>query len=446
MLSLKEFLRREVKPALGCTEPGAVALAVARANQELPLGELKSIQVVVSDSVYKNGLAVVIPGTGGARGNALAAALGALCGKPGYGLEVLKDCTPQDVDTAKRWVELGKVRVQCDPNQHDVYIAATVKKGTDWARCVIAGDHSNIVEVVKNGETILRSENASQAADLLFQKIKELSYPELLKLVEEMDAEDIHYLMKGATMNLTIARAGLQEGCGSGPAFGRKMQQLMHEKNLEGDLGYLIKSLCYAAADARMSGVKLPVMSSAGSGNHGITAILPVVLVGEKTGKSREEIARALAVSHLSTSFVKSRLGRLSQVCGCAIAAGAGAAAGITYLLGGKLEEMQEAMQIVLANTAGMICDGAKESCSLKVGTGAFEAYLAALFALLGSKTAIPQGLLSPSIEQTVNNMAELSQEGMRDLDRVIISILEKNFHSPKLCEGNNNLQKEVEN
>jgi len=434
MFSLKEFLRKEVKPALGCTEPAAVALAVARASEELPSGEIRSIRVVVSDSVYKNGMAVVIPGTQGMRGNAIAAALGAICGKSAYGLEVLRDCNLEHVRLARQWVQEGLVEVFCDPMKHGVYIEATVTKGECWAKSLIFREHTNFVEIIRDGVTVFKKafwEGALNEEESLFEVMKNTPYEELLKLADDMDADDIQYVLQGVDMNMRIAEFGLQRKEDDGFCFGKRMQALVKQQGLENDLGYLIRMFCYAAADARMSGAKLPVMSSAGSGNHGITAILPVALLGKKMHKDSRTIAKALVISHLSTSFVKSRLGRLSQVCGCAIAAGAGAAAGMVFLLGGDVRQMEEAMRIVIVNTAGMICDGAKESCSLKVGTGAFEAYIAALFSMSGSKTGVVQGLLNPSIEKTVGNVAKIEQEGMCDLDKVILEILgETSLHA----------------
>lgn len=427
MFSLKEFLFKEVKPALGCTEPVAVALAVARANEELPPEPIVSIEVVVSDNVYKNGMAVVIPGTSGARGNTIAAALGVICGKSSYHLEVLKECTAEAFEAARALVEEGRVSVICDTTKHGVYIEAKVTRGAHWASALILDEHTNIVSVVRDGVPLFMS--TSQPASRKpspFEIIEHLSYEEVVKLADEMDDEDAAYVLQGAAMNLEVARAGLSRRMDATLSFGQRMQQILSERNVSEDLGYRIRIFCHAAADARMSGIKLPVMSSAGSGNHGITAILPVVLVGEALKKNEREIARALIISHLSTSFVKSRLGRLSKVCGCAIAAGAGAAAGITHLLGGDVNKMAEAMKIVIVNTAGMICDGAKETCSLKVGTGAFEAYLAALLVTAGSNASIPQGILRPSLEETVRNVAKIERDGMLNLDKVIIEILEE--------------------
>jgi L-cysteine desulfidase len=431
MFTLKEFLHKEVKPALGCTEPGAVALAVARACRELEGSErISSIQVIVSDSIYKNGMAVGIPGANGAKGNAMAAALAAICGKAEYGLEVLKDCDPADVAVAEAWLEDRRVSVICNQKIHGVYIEATVSTVDHTIKCRIEQDHSNITLVSKDEKIIYNNQPirtlGATAPVSIAEQVAAMSYKELIGLAEQMDAEDEAFLLSGIQMNRRIAEYGLQETSVSGLSLGKTMWALMVDKRLVNDLGNLIKSYCYAASDARMAGAQLPVMSSAGSGNHGITAILPIGIVGEKLGKSPRAIAKALAISHLSTSFVKSKLGRLSAICGCVVAAGAGAAAGLTILLDGSIAQATMAMNTLLANTAGMLCDGAKESCTLKVGTGAAEAYLAALFALEGRGIDFPQGVVDVNLEKTTDNMGLINRDGMRDMDQVMINILER--------------------
>lgn len=443
MLSIKEFLRSEVRPAYGCTEPGAVALAVARAREELEGDPIISVRVEVSGSIYKNGLDVGIPGCDGARGNPMAAALAVWCGHSQDGLEVLKDVTRNDVEAAKEWVEDKKVEVLHNPDRNGVYVRAEVRSKEHLAVCVIEHEHSLITKVTRDGvtveekradsapdesasslnaEAVLASGNdASSVPDL----VREMSYNELLSLVQQIDDEDIEFIMEGARINREMAEYGLKNRDYCGLGFGVGLNELIQEGRLSGDLGNIIRYQCYSASDARMSGALLPVMSSAGSGNHGITAILPVLLLGERLGKSRDEIACAIAVSHLSTSFIKSRLGRLSSVCGCVVAAGAGAAAGMTWLMGGGVERACAAMQIVLADTAGMVCDGAKETCALKVGVGGTEAYTAALLAMNGKSVSRSQGIVDDSIEKTVENIAQLSNEGMHDADRVIIKICE---------------------
>jgi L-cysteine desulfidase len=225
-------------------------------------------------------------------------------------------------------------------------------------------------------------------------------------------------------MNRAIADYALRSEAAYGLNVGRALADLIAQGGLKDDLCHEVKSYCCAASDARMAGVQMPVMSSAGSGNHGITAILPIALLGERLGKSREEIAKAVAVSHLVTSLVKSKTGRLSPICGCAAAAGAGATAGLTFLQGGTEDQIALAAQTVLADTAGMICDGAKESCSLKVGTAAAEAYLASILGLKGVGVNSPQGVVDAGLDGTTENIGRLNREGMSNVDGVLIDIL----------------------
>lgn len=438
MLTLREFLHSEVKPALGCTEPGAVALAVARAFEELERAgisgpdSVSSVRVMISDSVYKNGMAVGVPGAGGAKGNGMAAALAVFCGRSEYGLEVLKECEPAQVEAAEEWVRQQRIQIVRMPDKSGVYVEAHVTAGGHEADCVIDGHHSNIVHVSCDGSTVFQAESSDPAeatGPSVMDRVNAMSYEDLRRLSDEMNDEDMQYLLEGVSMNKAIAEYGLEQDSLSGLSLGKAMKNLMAQKLICEDLGYLVKSYCYAASDARMAGAQLPVMSSAGSGNHGITAVLPIALVGERLGKTSFEIARALAISHLATSFVKSRIGRLSPVCGCAVAAGAGAAAGLVNLMGGSAEQEMLAMRTVLADTAGMICDGAKESCTLKVGTGAGEAYLSALFALEGRGIDSAQGVVESSIEQTTDNVGRLNREGMERVDRVMIDILDARNH-----------------
>lgn len=422
VISLKAFLRKEVRPALGCTEPGSVALSVARACEELSDREhVAAVRVTVSSSIYKNGMAVGIPGANGAKGNPLAAALGALVGKSSYGLEVLKDTTEDDVRRARSWVEDERVSVVCDPGRAGVYVLSAVFTPTHKAVCLVSGSHDRIAKVMLDGRVVFQAEEEVSASALEDETLPE-SYDDVFAMIHQMDAEDQDFLLHGVRMNMEVAQVGLL-GDGRSLGLGRSLMEVAGD-----DVGLRIRAISTAAADSRMWGVQKPVMSSAGSGNHGITAILPVAILGESLGRSDEEIARAIALSHLSTSFVKRRLGRLSPVCGCAVAAGAGAAAGMSLLLGGDLPKVKDAMSMVLANLAGMLCDGAKESCALKVGTGSHEAYLAARWSVMGLSLFKPQGVLSTHIEASVENVARVNREGMRDVDKVIIGILDQSF------------------
>ena len=422
MPTLKEFLRSEVKPALGCTEPGAVALAVARACAELPdRGNVAAVRVTVSANIYKNGMAVGIPGAGGARGNAIAAALGAICGDASRGLEVLAGTKPEDVKKAEAWVEEKRATIYCDQDRGGVYVLASVFTPEHKAMCLIEGSHSNIVKVTADGETTFEKERPSGASSGFADDGFPTLFADVLKMADEMDGEDEDFIWEGVEMNDRIAAEGIKPA-GGGSLQSSNFGLILRNDEKVGDfvpVALEIRTTASAAAEARMSGVQLPVMSSAGSGNHGITAIIPIAVLGRRAGKSRREIAKAIAVSHLATSFVKRNLGRLSPVCGCSVAAGAGAAAGMTYLMGGTYDQICSAMSLLLSNIAGMLCDGAKESCALKVGSASSEAYCAMEWALEGQHLTVPQGVFGASIEETVANVGRVSREGMKTVDRV---------------------------
>jgi len=432
VFTIKEFLRSEVKPALGCTEPGAVALGVARAVEELGGAPVKEIEVVVSDSIYKNGMYVGIPGTNGLKGNDIAAAMAALCGKSEYGLEVLKDCTEEIVKRSQVMVGSGMVNIIPDLDRHGVYVEARVSTEKDSAIAVIENTHTNITKVALNGTSIFQAEERSASSDPASRKLSipeqvgEMNFMELVSMAEEIDAEDVDYVMNGVDMNLLVAEYGFSHSVGIN--LGSTVRELAGDHYESDDLSSKIRAFAAAASEARMDGAPYPVMSSAGSGNHGITAILPVYVVGDHYGKSREEIAKALTFSHLTTSFIKSRMGRLSPVCGCSVAAGAGAASGIVYMLSGDIHKAIKAVEIVLGNLVGMVCDGAKETCALKVGTGAVEAYYAAILALKGYGLNGAQGVVDNTIEKTVENAASINVKGMTDVDRIIIQFIRERF------------------
>lgn len=431
MFTIKEFLRTEVKPALGCTEPGAVALAVARAKEELG-GPVDAVTVTVSDSIYKNGVDVGIPGTEGLRGNNVAAALSAFCGRSSYGLEVLKDCTGDDIESAKAMLGKNAVKITPDLDRHGVFIEAAVRSGDDVAVCRIEGSHTGISEVILNGKTVFSAEKAQSSSRNgsgkdISAEIARMGFPELVSLVDTMDGEDTDYVMSGVEMNMTIAEYGFDPSHATGLDIGKTLKKHSGAAFDSDDLSLRIKAYAAAASDARMAGAPLAVMSSAGSGNHGVTAILPVAVCAQHFGKNREETARAVAFSHLATSYVKSRTGRLTPTCGCTVAAGAGAAAGITYLMTKDPEKAAQAMLVVLGNLVGMVCDGAKNTCALKVGTGALEAYHAALLVMNGHAPE-PQGLVDKSLEQTVENMVQVSEKGMGNLDKAIIDVINQRF------------------
>lgn len=422
MFTLSEFLRQEVKPALGCTEPGAVALAVARACEELD-GTAERVDIVVSDSIYKNGIAVGVPGTNGLRGNEIAAALAVFCGKSAYGLEVLKDASADDLEQARAFMADGHLTLRAS-GSGGVYVEAKAYRGSDCGVAVIEGSHGNIVGASKNGVDTFKAETTAGGSVSLpvSAQVATMDFEPLVTLAETLTPDDEDYLMAGVEMNLKISGYGFENAVGLG--LGRAVREAAGD-HYEDDLAAQVKAISAAASDARMAGVSMPVMSSAGSGNHGITAILPVYVVGNYDHKSRTDIAKAIAYSHMATSYIKSRMGRLSPVCGCAVAAGAGAAAGIVKIRGGSDDQAKRAMELVLGNIVGMVCDGAKESCALKVGTGATEAFYAAQIALSGGGMAVSQGVIDVSdFARTAENAARLNSEGMKEADHTIIDII----------------------
>ena len=392
----------------------------------------QAVRVTVSANIYKNGMAVGIPGAGGARGNAIAAALGAICGDASRGLEVLAGTKPEDVKKAEAWVEEKRATIYCDQDRGGVYVLASVFTPEHKAMCLIEGSHSNIVKVTADGETTFEKERPSGASSGFADDGFPTLFADVLKMADEMDGEDEDFIWEGVEMNDRIAAEGIKPA-GGGSLQSSNFGLILRNDEKVGDfvpVALEIRTTASAAAEARMSGVQLPVMSSAGSGNHGITAIIPIAVLGRRAGKSRSEIAKAIAVSHLATSFVKRNLGRLSPVCGCSVAAGAGAAAGMTYLMGGTYDQICSAMSLLLSNIAGMLCDGAKESCALKVGSASSEAYCAMEWALEGQHLAVPQGVFGASIEETVANVGRVSREGMKTVDRVMIDILDER-HRP---------------
>ena len=424
-MSLKQFLKEEVKPALGCTEPVAVALAVARAREviEAEGDSSESVHVTLSSNVFKNGATVGIPGTDGLKGNIVAAALALVCGRSEWGLEVLRESSPENVAKAKKFLDADKISIVADRKVSGVYVKAEVKGKKHVATCLIEKSHANITEVTKDGAIVFSA--AAQAGPstpsiTAAEAIVSMTWDEVMTYLKETDAEDIAFLLKGVDMNLSIAERGFEGR--TGLAVGRAIRDSFPDPD-KADMGSKIKAWSAAASDARMSGVPMPVMSSAGSGNHGITAIVPVALYGREHGTDDKTLAQALLVSHLATAFVKSRTGRLSSTCGCAFAAGSGAAAGLTYLMTGSTDRAKVAVQAVVSNLIGMLCDGGKETCAFKVGTGAMEAYHAALMAASGNGIAT-QGVVGDDIEQTIENAAKVASN-MGAIEQTILDILD---------------------
>lgn len=415
---LLHLLHSEVVPAIGCTEPIAVALCVARAKELL--GELpESITVSLSKNVYKNAFAVGIPNTG-MTGLPIAIALGATVGKSEYMLEVLRDATPEAVEDAKRYMLHVPASIRIDYDAPSIlYIHAEVSASGRTAQATIMDEHTKFVE--STGEANLPS---TGEVDL---QHNELSLHRVYDFAMEVDSDQLTFLLEGAKMNTAAAETSFADQYGHG--LGRLLRANtlsatpeMHR--LFGDTLFTkIISYTCGACDARMSGAMVPVMSNSGSGNQGISCSIPVYLYAKENHCSKEHTLRALALSNLTVIYIKQSLGRLSALCGCVVAA-TGSAAGITYLMGGKYEEITYAIKNMIANISGMICDGAKPGCALKVTSGVATAIFSSYLAMQHSVADSTEGIIEEDIDRTIHNLTRIGHDGMQVTDDLILDIM----------------------
>jgi L-cysteine desulfidase len=425
----------EVAPALGCTEPVAIALCSAAAASLLSDTEnIKSIEVGLDPNLYKNALAVAIPGTNGKSGLNLAVALGIIIKNPELKLEILSLADDKVLKAAEELVKKGIIKVNLLNDKKGIYIDTKIITDVESSRAIIENYHNNITALYKNGEKIVNDsllsevkENKKSIAEME-KWLSSLDLDDLIDLLDDLDEEDYTFIKEGVDTNMALAEYGLKHGpgLGVGLAIERMVRQKLISKDMETDARIYTSS----AADARMSGVSLPAMSSAGSGNHGLTAILPIWIVKKYVQVNEKEVYKAIALSHIVTAYIKSFTGRLSAVCGCSIAAGAGASAGIAYLLGGSQKHIGGAIKNVVQDLAGVICDGAKAGCSLKLATAGGSAVRSALLSLQGIIAQSSDGIIGGTAEDTMKNMGKISTEGMIDTDRTILNIMiEKQFN-----------------
>lgn len=416
-----EILKAGVAPALGCTEPGAVAYGVARAKEILN-GEVKELNIWVDRNILKNGMDVGIPGTK-EKGIIFAAALALICGKSDYKLEVLKDSSDKDIEEAYKLVDKKIIKINLEESISGLYIKVIAKGEEGEATVVIKDNHLNIISEEKNGKQ-LKSNNINEKDTRevksnnieMKHRIKEFTINQLIDFADTVDYEEIIFINEGIDMNKRMAFIGANEDLGIG--MGRLLKK--EAKDLES----LAKALTAAASEARMSGYPLPVMSSAGSGNHGLVTILPISIFGEEKGLDKELIVRAVTLSHLITAYVKVHTGALSAVCGCGVAAGVGCAAGLTYLMGGNREQIKGSIKNMIAGLTGMICDGAKIGCSYKLSISVASAMEAAKLALNNLFIPSDNGILTDSAEETIKNLGKVSVEGMNNTDNVILEVM----------------------
>lgn len=409
------LIQDQIRPAVGCTEPGAAAYAAAVAAQTL--GETpERLTVSVSRNILKNAMGVGIPGTDMV-GLPIAVALGALCGDAGAGLAVLHNITDEDVAQAQKLVDAQGVQVCLSDHPQKLYIDVLAEAGEHSARTVIAGTHTNIIRIEKDGQCISTGVGTEESGAA--GAGAELSLKEIDDFVRSVSSEKLSFLRECINMNSAISQEGLEHPYGLG--IGQSIYETLPENNSEEN--YALAVTC-AAADARMGGCTLPVMSSCGSGNQGLTATLPVIAVARKRGLSEEDTFRALAYSLLVTIHVKQHLGKLSALCACSVGASIGTACALTYLDGGTLQQIGHCVDNVVADVSGVICDGAKAGCALKIATGVSSAFRGAMLAMKNRNASALDGIVGHDPEASVDNLGNLCNTGMLDTDRVILDML----------------------
>ena len=413
-----DLVKSEVVPAIGCTEPIAVALCVAKAAEVLGRHPEK-ITVLLSANILKNAMGVGIPGTG-MIGLPIAVALGALIGKSEYQLEVLKDCNPDAVEEGRRFIDEKRIHIALkDGIKEKLYVEVCCEVGDEKSTAIIAGGHTSFVYMARNGEVLLNkqavasTEKEEGALDLSLRKVYDFA------LTAPLD--EIRFILETARLNKAAAESSFEGDYGHG--LGKILRGTYEHKVMGDSVFSHILSYTSGACDARMAGAMIPVMSNSGSGNQGISATLPVLIYAEENGKSEEELIRALMLSHLTVIYIKQSLGRLSALCGCVVAA-TGSSCGITWLMGGTYEQVAYAVQNMIANLTGMICDGAKPSCALKVTTGVSTAVLSAIMAMENRCVTSVEGIIDEDVDQIIRNLTKIGSKGMNETDKLVLEIM----------------------
>lgn len=412
------LVNREVIPAIGCTEPIAVALCVAKASEALGRRPEK-ITVNLSANILKNAMGVGIPGTG-MIGLPIAVALGALVGKSEYMLEVLKDSTPESVEKGKKMLAERRVDIRLKEDiEEKLYIEAICEAEDDNAVAIISGGHTNFIYIAHGADVLLNKQQAGASDEK--DECMDLNLRMVYDFAMTAPLEEIRFILKSAELNRNAAEQSFKGNYGHG--LGKTMKGT-YERQIMGDSVFThILSYTSAACDARMAGAMIPVMSNSGSGNQGIAATLPVVIYAEDTHKNEEELIRALMLSHLTVIYIKQSLGRLSALCGCVVAA-TGSSCGITYLMGGGYEQVSYAVKNMVANLTGMICDGAKPSCAMKLTSGVSTAVMSAMMAMENKYVTSVEGIVDEDVDKCIRNLTLIGSQGMNETDRLVLKIM----------------------
>lgn len=419
---LKEILANEVYPALGCTEPTACAFAAAGAAAQLGGEPVTGVKLGVDRSTFKNGAAVTVPHSGGRKGNLIAAVLGALVAKPESKLEVLSHVTPEIRDQAQRLVDDGTCELVCLEEGTGLHIDAEVTSANHTGRCVLAVSHTNVERIEKDGKIVPQAgATAGGGGQLAYRDaMRKMDFAAVLALAESLEQDDLDYLDEGVTMNLAMSDQGFQmEGAA------RQLRRMKDDGYLADDMFFRTKTRVASAVDARMGGLDRAVMTSGGSGNQGIVTTLMLHSAGEEMGIPTKRILESIAVAHSVNAYVKCFVGDLAVICGCAMAAGIAAAVGMVYQKAGPdIGKMTLAVNNVIGDLGGLICDGAKPGCSMKAITSVDAAMRSALMALGGYGTSTDEGVVGRTIEESIRNLASITLEGMFEVDPTVLKIL----------------------
>lgn len=421
---LIDLLKSEVQPAVGCTEPGAVVYAAALASERCR-GTIKGIEVLLSPGVFKNSYAVGIPGTG-EKGLELAAALGTLQEQSISGLELLKNLPAEKVHKAKKMVEADMVSIGYDCDEFGVFVQVVVITDEDRCRVVLKGGHTDLHLLELNGKKLFEADVEGTKEVKLSLSAFRLN--DLISQAAALDLFDTNFLLDAYEQNKKIAAIGLDSKYGAGIGFG--LSGLIDKGILERDVINEVKAAVAAASDVRMAGVDFPVYTSFGSGNQGIVCSLSVGLLGERLEIPDDRLGAALAISHLVNGYVKEIIGKISVLCGCAVSAGLGVTAAASWIINSEADHTK-AMDNLLGNITGIICDGAKGSCALKLATSAGEALISAFLGAEGISINTCEGIIERDIHQTIANLGLVTHKGMPELDRVMLDmVLNRNCSS----------------
>lgn len=416
---LVELLKQEVVLATGCTEPGAVALCVAKARETLGR-EPEQVELLLSKNVFKNAMGVGIPGTG-MIGLPIAVALAVVAGDSRRQLEVLT-LPGEQVEKAKQWLanNAGRISIGVKDQDEKLYIECTCTAGADSATAVISKRHTSFTYLARNGEVLTGKPAARRCTDGAAPASSngagvELTARMVFDFATTAPMEELEFIRETVKYNDAAATEGLK---GYGLNTGRILME-----NAAGDIVHTVVARTVAASDARMDGCTLPVYSNSGSGNQGITCTLPVYNYGKAKGCTEEQITRALVLSHLMSIYVKRGIGRLSALCGI-VNASIGVTSGIVYLHGGSFEQVCFAIKNMINTLAGMVCDGAKPSCALKMSTGLYSAFVSAELAYHDRVVDATDGLSERDVDHSICNLGRLGKSGMNEVDDTILDIM----------------------